>query len=270
MTRSPQPPTDRLGASPMGGGRWRFLVWAPNAKESVTLLLDGPGSGSISMDTVDRGYWLKEVSALDPTSTYRFRIDDGQPRPDPASHHQPSGVHGPSQLVDTSRFSWGDSGWHNHPLERYITYELHVGTFTPEGTFDAAIQHLDYLVDLGITAVELMPVSQFPIARNWGYDGVLPFAVQDTYGGPAGLQRLVDACHRKNVAVILDVVYNHFGPEGNQLPKFGPYFTDRYKTPWGSALNFDGPQSDEVRRYFIENALYWVTDFHIDALRLDA
>jgi len=156
------------------------------------------------------------------------------------------------------------------PLEEYIIYELHVGTFTKEGTFDAVIPHLDELKALGITAVELMPVAQFPGNRNWGYDGVYPFAVQGSYGGPLGLRRLVSACHQRGLAVVLDVVYNHLGPEGNYIADFGPYFTERYQTPWGAALNFDGPHSDEVRRFFIENAIYWLTEFHIDALRLDA
>jgi len=169
-----------------------------------------------------------------------------------------------------SNFPWEDQNWAGLPLEEYIVYELHVGTFTKEGTFDAIILYLDELKDLGITAVELMPVGQFPGNRNWGYDGAYPFAVQDSYGGPEGLKRLVNACHQKKLGVILDVVYNHLGPEGNYIADFGQYFTDRYKTPWGAALNFDGPHSDEVRRFFIENAIYWLTEFHIDALRLDA
>jgi len=169
-----------------------------------------------------------------------------------------------------SRFPWQDGNWFGLPLQEYIIYELHVGTFTPEGTFDAVISYLDELRELGITAVELMPVAQFPGNRNWGYDGVYPFAVQNSYGGPEGLKRLVDACHQRGLAVILDVVYNHLGPEGNYFADFGPYFTKRYQTPWGGAVNFDGPYSDEVRRFFIENAVYWVAEFHVDALRLDA
>ncbi|HAZ31533.1 MAG TPA: malto-oligosyltrehalose trehalohydrolase, partial [Dehalococcoidia bacterium] len=165
----------------------------------------------------------------------------------PASRFQPRGVHGPSQVID-SHFSWQDQNWAGLPLEEYIVYELHVGAFTEEGTFDAIIPYLDELKDLGITALELMPVAQFPGNRNWGYDGAYPFAVQDSYGGPEGLKRLVNACHQKRLAVVLDVVYNHLGPEGNYVADFGPYFTDRYKTLWGAALNFDGPYSDEVRR----------------------
>jgi len=203
-----------------------------------------------------------------PGSLYLIRLD-GRERPDPASRFQPEGVHGPSQVVDLHR-DWQDAAWRGLPLSGYVFYELHVGTFTPEGTFDAVIPHLDELRDLGVTAIEIMPVAQFPGGRNWGYDGVYPWAVQNSYGGPHGLQRLVDACHQRGLAVVLDVVYNHFGPEGNYLSEFGPYFTDRYKTPWGPALNFDGAESDEVRRYFLENALYWQREFHIDALRLDA
>ncbi len=189
--------------------------------------------------------------------------------PDPASRLQPEGVHQASQVVDL-RFPWTDGAWRGLLLEQFVFYELHVGTFTKEGTFDAVIPHLQELADLGVTAIEIMPVAQFPGTRNWGYDGVYPFAVQSSWGGPAGLQRLVDACHAHGLVAVLDVVYNHLGPEGNYLGQFGPYFTDRYRTPWGDAINFDGPHSDEVRTYFIENALQWVTDFHFDALRLDA
>jgi len=178
-------------------------------------------------------------------------------------------VHQASQVVDPA-FPWEDEHWSGLPLSQYVIYELHVGTFTPEGTFEAIIPHLPELKDLGVTAIELMPVAQFPGNRNWGYDGVHPFAAQNTYGGPEGLKKLVNACHLQGLAVILDVVYNHLGPEGNYLWDYGYYFTERYRTPWGEAVNFDGPHSDEVRRFFIENALYWITECHIDALRLDA
>ncbi len=200
---------------------------------------------------------------------YRFLLNGEKQRPDPASRYQPQGVHGPSQIVD-DRFEWNVSNWRGLPLEKYVIYELHVGTFTPEGTFDAIIPRLAKLKELGVTAIELMPVAQFPGERNWGYDGVYPFAVQVSYGGPAALKRLVDACHQNGIAVVLDVVYNHLGPEGNYLADFGSYFTDFYATPWGRAINFDQAESDEVRRYFIENALQWIADFRIDALRLDA
>jgi maltooligosyltrehalose trehalohydrolase len=198
-----------------------------------------------------------------------LRLDGRQDRPDPASRFQPDGVHRASEVVD-SRFAWSDTHWHGIPLHQYINYELHVGTFTPAGTFNSAIAYLDDLKELGITAIELMPVAQFPGHRNWGYDGVHPFAVQNSYGGPDGLKCFVDAAHSRGLAVVMDVVYNHIGPEGNYLPEFGAYFTDRYHTPWGRAVNFDGHGSDEVRRFFIENALYWVGEFHVDALRLDA
>jgi len=216
-----------------------------------------------------RGYHHGVAGESGVGSLYLYRLDGQKERPDPASRFQPQGVHGPSQVVDPA-FPWEERHWFGLPLEDYVIYELHVGAFTSEGTFDAVIRRLDDLKDLGITALELMPVAQFPGNRNWGYDGVDLFAVQNSYGGPQGLKRLVNACHARGLAVVLDVVYNHLGPEGNYLGDFAPYFTDRYKTPWGPALNFDGPDSDEVRRFFIENALYWYADFHVDALRLDA
>jgi maltooligosyltrehalose trehalohydrolase len=200
---------------------------------------------------------------------YGYVLDGGPERPDPASRCQSRGVHGPSTVVSPT-FDWQDQGWFGLPLQQYVIYELHVGTYTPEGTFEAILASLDYLKDVGVTAIEIMPVAQFPGERNWGYDGVYPFAVQDSYGGPTGLKRLVNACHLNGLAVVLDVVYNHLGPEGNYMREFAPYFTDWYRTPWGSAINFDGPDSDHVRRFFVENALYWITEFHIDALRLDA
>ncbi len=218
----------------------------------------------------DRGYHERVVEDAAPGTRYVYRLDGATERPDPASRAQPQGVHGPSQVLGGDTFRWSDHGWDGLPLSAYILYELHVGTFTPEGTFDGVIRRLDDLAGLGVTAVELMPVAQFPGSHNWGYDGVYPFAVHPAYGGPDGLKRLVDACHGRGLAVVLDVVYNHLGPEGNYLGAFGPYFTDRYRTPWGAGLNFDGPHSDEVRCFFIENALEWVTEFHIDALRLDA
>jgi maltooligosyltrehalose trehalohydrolase len=217
----------------------------------------------------DWGYYECITYPIAPGCRYFYRIDTGIERPDPASRFQPEGVHGPSSVTDAS-FSWDDQDWPGIPLQSYIIYEIHVGTFTPTGTFDAVIAYLDELTELGITALELMPVAQFPGDRNWGYDGVQPFAVQHSYGGPDGLKRLVNACHQHHMAVILDVVYNHLGPEGNYLADFGPYFTDRYRTPWGQAINFDGPECDHVRNFFMQNALYWVSEFHLDALRLDA
>lgn len=215
-------------------------------------------------------YWQASVPQIQPGDTYTIVLNNSLERPDPVSLSQPEGVHGPSQAVDTAQFAWTDTDWRNLPLEDYLLYELHTGTFTPEGTFAGIESRLDYLVELGINAIEIMPVAQFPGSRNWGYDGVCPYAVQNSYGGAAGLQRLVDACHRKGLAVVLDVVYNHMGPEGNYLGDFGPYFTSRYKTPWGHALNFDDDYSDSVRRYFVENVLMWFRDFRIDALRIDA
>jgi maltooligosyltrehalose trehalohydrolase len=214
------------------------------------------------------GYFSGTCDDVAPGSRYFYRLKGGAERPDPASRFQPEGVHGPSQVISPA-FPWTDQDWGGLSLVNYVIYELHVGAFTPAGTFDAVIEHLDGLKELGITALELMPVAQFPGTRNWGYDGVYPFAPQNSYGGPEGLMRLVDACHRRGLAVILDVVYNHLGPEGNYLWDYGDYFTDRYRTPWGDAVNFDGPYSDEVRRFFLENALNWIQTYHFDALRLD-
>jgi len=247
--------------------RSRFRVWAPfNDRVGVHLLAS---DRVVPMEKRARGYHQVTIEKLAAGALYKFQLSTDKERPDPASRSQPHGVHGPSALVDPN-FCWDDAQWRGLRLEDYIIYELHVGAFTPAGTFESVIPYLDYLLELGITAVELMPVAQFPGARNWGYDGVFPFAAQDSYGGPRGLKGLVNACHQRGLAVVLDVVYNHLGPEGNYLGDFGPYFTDRYKSPWGPALNFDGAYSDEVRNYFIQNALYWLVDAHIDALRLDA
>jgi maltooligosyltrehalose trehalohydrolase len=257
-----------LGATYLGDSRCQFQIWAPFAQKVEVHIL-APQERLLPLEKEARGYHGAIVEGIKPRSLYAYRLDGDKEHPDPASHLQPQSVHGPSQVVD-SRFPWEDEHWSGIPLQDYIIYELHVGTFTTEGTFDTVIPYLDELKELGITAIEIMPVAQFPGSRNWGYDGAYPFAVQDSYGGPDGLKRLVNACHLKGLAFILDVVYNHLGPEGNYLGDFGPYFTDRYRTPWGQALNFDGPYSDEVRHFFIENALYWVTELHIDALRLDA
>jgi maltooligosyltrehalose trehalohydrolase len=211
-----------------------------------------------------------QAEGVFPGSLYFYRLDDSHERPDPASHSQPQGVHGPSQVVAQDTFLWDDAAWRGLPLAELIIYELHVGTFTPAGTFEAIIPRLGELRELGITAIELMPVAQFPGARNWGYDSVYLFAPHPDYGGPEGLKKLVNACHQQGLAVILDVVYNHLGPEGNYLESFAPYFTDKYRTPWGKAVNFDGAGSDEARNFFGENALYWLRDFHLDGLRLDA
>ncbi len=256
-----------MGSTYVGENRCEFRVWAPQP-EQIALHLVSPHDRFIPLERDDRGYAEVTVDGAEPGTLYYYRLDE-RDRPDPASRFQPGDVHGPSQIV-ADDFVWSDAAWRGVPIEEYIGYELHIGTFSHEGTFDGAIRWLDELRDLGITAVEIMPVAQFPGARNWGYDGVYPFAPQCSYGGPAGLKRLVDACHRRGLAAILDVVYNHLWPEGNYFPEFGPYFTDRYCTPWGRAINFDGRGSDEVRRFFLENVLYWIEEFHFDALRLDA
>ena len=257
-----------LGAIPGENGRCCFRVWAPRA-EKVEVRLVAPQERLLPLKKAEAGYFHGVLERVEPGARYFYRLDGTRERPDPASRFQPEGVHGPSQVIEPD-FPWTDQGWCGLGLPAYVIYEIHVGAFTPAGTFEAVIPHLAELKELGITALELMPVAQFPGRRNWGYDGVFPYAVQNSYGGPAGLKRLVDACHRHGLAVILDVVYNHLGPEGNYLGDYGCYFTDRYRTPWGEAVNFDGPHSDEVRRFFIENALYWIGDCHIDALRLDA
>ena len=243
-----------------------FRVWAPFAEEVV---LDLAGRG-VAMVEEDRGWWGADVADADAGSEYGYRIDGSGPLPDPRSMSQPDGPHGLSRLVDHGSFPWTDGGWRGLHLPSAVLYELHVGTFSPEGTFDGAIVHLDHLVDLGVTAVELLPVAEFAGDRGWGYDGVDLYAPHSGYGGPDGLKRLVDACHHRGLGVVLDVVYNHLGPEGNYLGKYGPYFTDFYTTPWGQAVNYDQAQSDEVRRFAIDNALMWLRDYRIDALRLDA
>lgn len=259
----------RIGAHYSGNGRCEFVVWAPFLeKVEIKILL--PQEKIYPMEKVSKGYWGTTVENISFPTLYIYRLDGGRERPDPASHFQPDGVHNASQVIDHSAFKWDDSGWRSIALSEMIMYELHVGAFTPEGTFDTIINRLSELKDLGLNALEIMPVAQFPGERNWGYDGVYPFAVQNSYGGPEGLKRLVNACHIDGMAVILDVVYNHLGPEGNYFRDYGPYFTDKYRTPWGMAINFDDAYSNEVRNFFIENALHWFKNYHIDALRLDA
>lgn len=245
------------------GRETTFRIWAPR-QERLELVLE---EARVPMQRDPDGFFEARASAP-PGTRYAYRIGD-RTLPDPASRHQPDGVHGRSAVVDPS-FPWGDSGWTGVEREDTVLYELHVGTFTPEGTFDGAIGQLAGLRELGITMIEIMPIAQFPGDRNWGYDGAFPYAAQNSYGGPDGLRRLVDAAHREGLGVCLDVVYNHLGPEGNYLDLFGPYFTDRYKTPWGGAINFDGADSDPVREFFIRNAVMWVEECHVDALRLDA
>jgi maltooligosyltrehalose trehalohydrolase len=259
---------DYIGARYVGGGRSQFSVWAP-AADHVDVHIVSPHERILSLVKEPDGYHRACVEGLAPGSLYLYRLDDQSEYPDPASCSQPQGVHGPSEVLD-DEFPWENGRWRGVALDDYVLYELHIGTFTKEGTFAAVIPFIRQLKDLGITALELMPVAQFPGTRNWGYDAVYPFAVQAFYGGAAGLKALINECHKEGMSVVLDVVYNHLGPEGNYFEKFGHYFTDRYHTPWGKAINFDGPYSDEVRRFFLENAAYWFTKFHADALRLDA
>lgn len=240
-------------------------VWAPGASH-VDLEVD---SRRYPMTSTERGWWSQSVDA-NPAATYGFSLDGGEVLPDPRSAWQPDGVHGLSRLVDHTQFTWRATGWRGRRLLGRLIYELHIGTFTPAGTFEAAIDRLDHLVDLGVEFVELLPVAAFPGHHGWGYDAVFPYAVQESYGGPDGLKQFVDACHGRELGVILDVVYNHLGPDGNVLPAFGPYFTDTFSTPWGEAMNYCGAGSYEVRRYVIDNALMWLRDYRIDALRLDA
>ena len=260
----------RRGATLYPDGSVCFSVWAPRVR-SMTVRVVFPDCHTAPMERHADGLHTVTLAGLQPGSRYFYLLDAERARPDPVSRFQPAGVHGPSEVVDPRTFAWTDQEWRGLPLTELLIYELHPGTFTADGTFTAIIPYLDYLkTGLGITAIELMPVAEFPGRRNWGYDGTHPYAPHSAYGGPQGLKTLVNACHEKGLAVVLDVVYNHLGPEGNYLGEYGPYFTDRYQTPWGQAVNYDGEDGGEVRRYVIDNALYWVTEYHIDALRLDA
>ena len=243
-----------------------FRVWAPKARVADVEI----GGKARTMTQRDGGWWVLDLPEVGPGTDYAFRVDGSEPLPDPRSPRQPRGVHGPSRTVDHGSFKWTDREWRGVHLPSAVLYELHVGTFSPEGTFEGAIKRLDHLVELGVTTVELLPVAQFPGERNWGYDGVLLFSPHESYGGPNGFKRFVDACHKRGLGVVLDVVYNHLGPEGNHLGRFGPYFTGFYATPWGQAVNFDQRGSHEVRRFVIDNALQWLRDYHVDGLRIDA
>ncbi|WP_311953475.1 malto-oligosyltrehalose trehalohydrolase [Mucilaginibacter terrae] len=260
-------PYKRPGVT-INGAEAEVCLWAPLAK-SAAVKLESKGD-ILPLEKAAYGYWQLTTDKLLEGSHYKFMLDDKDALPDPASLSQPDGVHGASAVVNLNAFKWSDANWQNPVLQDYIIYELHTGTFSDAGTFEGIEEKLDHLVSLGINAIEIMPVAQFPGERNWGYDGVFPYAVQNSYDGAKGLQKLVDACHAKGIAVILDVVYNHLGPEGNYFNEYGPYFTDKYNTPWGKALNFDDAGSDAVRHYFIENVLMWFRDFHVDALRMDA
>ena len=249
-----------------------FQLWAPTA-ELVELCLEGDQESGpvIPMSAAENGWYRHHLPEAGPGSRYRFLINGEIRVPDPASRCQAEDVHGPSEVVDPAAFSWPDDGWLGRPWEETVLYELHVGAFTPEGTFKAVEERLDYLAGLGVTAIELMPVADFPGACNWGYDGVLPFAPDRSYGRPEDLKRLVAAAHARHLMVFLDVVYNHFGPEGNYLHLYSaPFFTERHHTPWGAAINYDGPQSRVVRDFFIHNAVFWLEEYRLDGLRLDA
>jgi maltooligosyltrehalose trehalohydrolase len=260
-----------FGAEVLQDGAVRFRLWAPAAQHLELVLEDGPGERHREMEGVGDGWFECVTRDAEPGSLYRYRIGYDQEVPDPASRHQPRDVHGPSQVVDSAAFEWGDEAWEGRPWEEAVLYELHVGTFSPDGTFRGVAERLDYLAELGITALELMPVAVFPGRRNWGYDGVLPFAPDATYGRPEDLKDLVQAAHRRGLMMILDVVYNHFGPEGNYLHLYAPgFFTQRHQTPWGDGINFDGEGSRVVRDFFIHNALFWLEEYGFDGLRLDA
>lgn len=260
-----------LGAVVLAGGGARFRVWAPG-HEAVVLMFEPPsGPGTEVEMQRDAEYWEATVAHARPGDRYRYRLDGAGPFPDPCSRSQPEGVHVPSEVVDAGHVAWTDANFGRPPVEDLVIYECHIGTFTTEGTFEAAIARLPHLVDLGVTVVEMMPVASFPGARNWGYDGVALFAPSAAYGGPEGLRRFVNAAHGFGLAVLLDVVYNHLGPEGNYTGAFSTrYVTERHHTPWGAAVNFDDAGSGEVRRFVTENLLHWVHEYHIDGFRLDA
>jgi maltooligosyltrehalose trehalohydrolase len=264
-----------FGAECREDGSVRFRLWAPAAHQ-VELCLASSNSGTrVSLEAFDNGWFELVTDAAKPGTQYRFCIDGGQEVPDPASRFQPEDVHGPSEVIDPTAFGWKDDAWRGRRWEEAVIYELHVGAFTRSGsrsgTFSAVLDRLDYLADLGITAIELMPVADFPGQRNWGYDGVFPFAPDGMYGRPEDLKKLVQSAHDRRLMILLDVVYNHFGPEGNYLNFYAPqFFTSRHKTPWGDAINFDGTESCSVRDFFIQNALYWLTEYQFDGLRLDA
>ena len=265
MKRSHEMP---FGAECRADGTVRFRLWAPKPKQ-VWVKLDG--AQTIPLNRLDNGWHELVTHKAGPGTKYQFQIDENLYVPDPASRFQPQDVHGPSQVINPCEFEWKDENWRGRSWEESVLYELHVGTFTPEGTFAALESKLDYLVELGVTAIELMPLSDFPGKRSWGYDGVLPFAPDSSYGTPNDLKHLVQTAHQKGLMVLLDVVYNHFGPDGNYLRSYAPdFFSSRHCTPWGDGINFDGPNSRVVRDFFIQNVLYWLEEYHFDGLRLDA
>lgn len=263
-----------FGAQVRADGRVRFRLWAPAARKVSVRLLERSGAAApleLPMQSAPGGWFSLETSAARTGSRYRFIIDDAMPVPDPASRFQPDDVHGASEVIDPAAWPWQDPHWRGRPWRDSVVYELHVGTFSRAGTFAGVLDHLDYLADLGVTAIELMPVADFPGARNWGYDGVYLFAPDSRYGRPEDLKALVDAAHARSLMVLLDVVYNHFGPEGNYLHRYAPqFFTGDADTPWGEAINFAGPAQAPVRAFMVHNALYWLEEYHLDGLRLDA
>ena len=257
----------KFGAE-MLDGAVGFRLWAPKINQ-VSLVIDG--ALPLKMESVGEG-WHELISPTARAGTrYKFQFDEsGLQVPDPASRYQPLDVHGPSEVIDPDQHVWSDGGWAGRPWEECVLYEMHVGTFTQQGAFRAAIERLNWLSDLGVTAIEIMPVADFPGMRNWGYDGVLLYAPDSSYGRPEDFKALIDAAHARGIQVLLDVVYNHFGPDGNYLPSYSPVFTERHKTPWGAAVNYDAEGSEVIREFIIQNAVYWIQEFHLDGLRLDA
>src|SRR5579872_4625004 len=260
-----------FGAECLDDGGVRFRLWAPTAHQVELCVAGANGSMRLTLDEREGGWFELTTDAAKRGTQYKFRLNDSQEVPDPASRFQPQDVHGPSEVVRPEDFDWQDGDWRGSRWEEAVIYEVHVGTFIPSGTFSGVRERLDYLADTGITAIELMPVADFPGKRNWGYDGVFLFAPDSIYGRPDDLKELVQSAHARGIMVLLDVVYNHFGPEGNYLHAYAPqFFTDRHHTPWGQAINFDGAESHTVRDFFINNALYWVHEYHLDGLRFDA
>lgn len=270
LAETPDTSIERIGATPVTDNKTHFRVWAPQRDNVTVEIHNGDTTIEHDLHRDEHGFFSGTACNARPGSHYQYRLENNVARPDPASHYQPQGVHGPSQIVDHRDFAWTDQNWQGIEKRELIIYELHLGTFTEDGTFRAAIERLPDLLDLGVTAVELMPVAQSPGHWNWGYDGVDLFAVRNTYGTVDDFKAFVDACHAAGLAVLLDVVYNHLGPEGNYLSEFGPYFSDKHHTPWGDAINYDGPDAAHVRQFITNNAIYWLEEFHLDGLRLDA
>lgn len=256
-----------LGANYLGKGSTSFKVWAPS---HLAISLKIVGKKTLPMNKTKHGYFHLEVEGAGPGDHYYYVLENGLARPDPVSRALPRGVHGPTEIVDANSFVWTDENWRGLHLRDCIFYETHVGTYTASGTFEGMIEKLSHIKDLGVNCIEIMPIAQFPGRWNWGYDGASLYTPFSGYGGARGLKTLVCACHNLGIAVCLDVVFNHLGPEGNYLGEFGPYFSDTYHTPWGKAFNYDGAHSDHVRDYIVKNAIYWIVEYHIDALRLDA